>query len=679
MSVLNSGIPLRLLFGVVFSVLLIAGFYFGFDSTESYPDRNFVVGEPVPEGIVAVHDFSVPFSREELEEMAAEAEASVPVYLTRNAGIGQNSAEQIEALISLATDNAELARYFGQRVSSLYSTGIIDMDALRMVYTGDRVVVDNGSAESISELFTLAEAREGIRLDLERRGVLQEKIPVILDMIVPDLELDMESRNAAVLQSVADLPETKREFYTGEEILPPGGLFTQEISRYWSAMVLSPVENQGLVKHNIARTAMATLLILLGFVFVWRQQSSFSVPDLFLLFTIWGLTMGLTIILFRSGVAELSVFSFTMLGASLTSVFFDSRLRNRTVNNAWFLAAVFAALFALVSPRPMAAFFMAFVPSCMVSSAIKDLDERATTVAMLLGIVSSIVVYSLLATAGSQGSMPFNSVVWIALISFPVAITGTVKVISHPFELLFRVATARTYERLGNDNHPLRVLLSNEAHGTYKHSILVGELAASAAKELGADENLARLGGVFHDIGKLVNPEMFIENIINPDENNPHSLMPPAESARIIINHVSNGVELAKKYHLPGDIRDIIEQHHGDTTTRFFLDKARRETPPGVELDESIFHYKGPKPQSVEAALVMLADSVSSGVRGLGNTATDQQKVEIVSRIIREKTDECQFDQCRLTVSMRTRAAHVFMDVISQNNYERVKNFPHGI
>jgi membrane-associated HD superfamily phosphohydrolase len=75
----------------------------------------------------------------------------------------------------------------------------------------------------------------------------------------------------------------------------------------------------------------------------------------------------------------------------------------------------------------------------------------------------------------------------------------------------------------------------------------------------------------------------------------------------------------------------------------------------------------------------MLADSVSSGVRGLGNTATDQQKVEIVSRIIREKTDECQFDQCRLTVSMRTRAAHVFMDVISQNNYERVKNFPHGI
>jgi len=676
--VLSGSVPFNLLSGVVFSVLLIAGFYFGFGSTESYPDRNFVIGEPVSQGIVASNDFSVPFGSEELEEMAAEAEASVPVYLTRNNRIGQDSAEQIETLISLVTENTELARYFGQRVSSLYSTGIVDIDALRLVYNGDRVVVDDGPVESISELFTLAEARDGIRLDLERRGVLQEKIPIILEMIVPDLEIDAESREAAVLQSVADIPLIKKEFYTGEEILPPGGLFTEEIGRYWSAMVLAPVENRGLVKHNIARTAMAALLILLGFVFVWRQQSSFSITDLFLLFTIWGLTMGLTIILFRSGVAELSVFSFTMLGASLTSVFFDSRLRNKTINNAWFLAAVFAALYALVSPRPMAAFFMSFIPSCLVSMAIKDLNEKATTVAMLLGIVSSVVVYGLLVIAGSQGSMPFNSVVWIALIGFPVGITGTVKVISHPFELLFRVATARTYERLGNDNHPLRVLLSREARGTYKHSVLVGELAAGAAQELGVDENLARLGGVFHDIGKLTNPEMFIENIINPDENNPHRLMPPAESARIIINHVSDGVELAEKYHLPGDIRDIIEQHHGDTTTRFFLEKAKRETPPGVELDESIFHYKGPKPQSVEAALVMLADSVSSAVRGLGNTATDQQKAEIVSRIIREKAEECQFDQCRLTASMRTRAAHVFMDVFSQNNYERVKNFPHG-
>ena len=680
MSFLDGRIPLKLLSAAVFSVLLIAGFYFGFDSRGALSDRNHIIGEPVTEGIIAVHDFTIPFSSGELQEMASEAEASIPIFLVRNEQVGLNSSEQIQSLIALATENNELARYFGQRVSSLYTTGIIDIEALRTTYDGSHAVTDNGSAENISELFTLAEARDGIRLDLQRRGVLHEKIPMILELIVPDLEIDHQGREAAVQEHIANLPVIKREFQTGEEILPPGGLFTEEISRFWDAMVLSPVGTHGIVEHNIAKTGIAVLLLLLGFLFMSKGQSSFffSISDVFLLFTIWGLTMGLTILLFRSGVRELSVFSFTMLGASLTSVFFDSRLRKKTMNYAWFLTAIFAAMFAIVSPHPMATFLMGFIPACIVSAAIKDLSDRGTSTALILGIISSIIVYWLLATAGSSGSMQFDSVVWIALVGLPVVIVGTVKVIGHPFEVLFHVATARTYERLGNDNHPLRELLRREARGTYSHSLLVGDLASSAAEELGVDEKLAKLGGVFHDIGKMVNPEMFIENVSNPDENNPHLFMSPAESAKIIIDHVCNGVELAGKHQFPADITDIIEQHHGDTSARFFLEKARREIPPGGELDEAIFHYYGPKPQTVEAALVMLADSVSSAVRGLGNTASYEEKAAVVSRIIQEKADEGQFDQCKLTGSMQTRAAHVFMDVLNQNDYERVKDYPYG-
>ncbi len=673
-------IPLNLLFGILFSVILIAGFYFGFNSRGALSDRNLVIGEPVAEGIIAVHNFNVSFSSTELEEMANEAEASIPIFLLRNEETGVNSSEQIQSLIFLATGNNELARYFGQRVSSLYTTGIIDIEALRMIYDGSHAVIESGSAENISELFTLAEARDGIRLDLERRGVLREKIPMILELIVPDLEIDHQSREAAVQQHIANLPEIKREFRTGEEILPPGGLFTEEISRYWNAMVLSPVGTQGIVEHNIAKTGLATLLLLLGFLFMWKGQRDFlfSISDIFLLFTIWGLSMGLTILLFRSRVQELSMLSFTMLGASLTSVFFDSRSRKKTMNFAWFLGAIFAAMFALISPHPMATFFMGFVPACIVSEVIKDLSDRGTSTALILGILSSIFVYWLLATAGGFGSMQFGIIAWITIIGLPIVIIGTVKVISHPFELLFHVATARTYERLGNDNHPLRELLRREARGTYTHSLLVSDLASSAAAELGFDEKLAKLGGIFHDIGKMVKPEMFIENISNPDENNPHLFMSPAESAKVIIDHVYHGVELAGKHKLPVDIIDIIEQHHGDTSARFFLEKARREVPPGGEFDEAIFHYNGPKPQSAEAALVMLADSVSSAVKGLGNVSSYEQKAAVVFRIIQEKADEGQFDQCELTGSMRTRAAHVFMDVLSQSDYERVKDYPHG-
>lgn len=680
MKLTKAAMSLNFLSGALVLLLLITGFYFGFDSRGALSDRNLVIGEPVAEGIVAVHNFTIPFNQIELEEMATEAEASVPIFLVRNVLTGPGSSDQIQELIFLATGNNELAQYFGQRVSSLYITGIIDIEALRLIYSGSHAVIDNGSAENVSELFTLAEARDGIRLDLERRGVLREKIPMILELIVPDLEIDHQGREAAVQEHIANLPEIKREFITGEEILPPGGLFTKEISHYWDAMVLSPAGAHGVVEHNIAKAGLAVFLLLIAFLYMWKEQHffSFSVSDIFLLFSIWGISMGLTILLFRSGVRELSLFSFTMLGASLTSVFFDGRSRKKSMNYAWFLAAIFSVMFALVSPYPMSTFFMGFIPACIVSLVIKDLSDRGTSSALVLGILSSMVVYWLLAMAGSSGSMQFTSVVWIALIGLPVVIIGTVKVISHPFELLFHVATARTYERLGNDNHPLRDQLRREARGTYSHSLLVGELASAAAEELGADEKLAKLGGVFHDIGKTVNPEMFIENISNPDENNPHRFLSPAESAKVIIDHVSNGLELAWKFKLPVDISNIIEQHHGDTSARYFLEKARRELPPGGELDESIFHYTGPRPQSVEAALVMLADSVSSAVKGLGSAASYENKAAVISRIIQEKADEGQFDQCELTGSMRTRAAHVFMDVLSQIDYERVKNYPHG-
>ncbi len=680
MSFLKKRISLNLLAGIIFSLILIAGFYFGFDSRGALSDRNHIIGEPVAEGIVAVHDFSLPFTVDELQEEADEIEASSPVYLRWTEQTGLNSAEQIRELILLSTENEVLALYFAQRVSSLYATGIIDIQALRTTYNGSHAIADGGPVVNISELFTLAEARDGIRLDLERRGVPHEEIPQILALIVPDLEIDSEAREAAVQELTANLPSIKRDFVTGEEILPPGGLFTEEISLSWDAMVLSPVSSQGVIEHNIAKTALAALLLIIGLLFVWREHNYLflSLSDVSLLFTIWALSMGLTIILFHSGVRELSVFSFSMLGASLTSVFFDSRSRMKTMNYSWFFAGIFSSIFALVSPHPVASFMIGFIPACFVSSAIRDLSDRHTSNSIILGISFSIFVYWLLAAAGSSGSMHFSSAIWLALVALPVVIVGIVKVISHPLELIFHVATARTYERLSNDNHPLRDLLRREARGTYAHSLVVGELASAAAEELGADATLANLGGVFHDIGKLNKPEMFIENISNPDENNPHLHMSPSESAKIIIDHVSNGVELAEKHMLPADICDIIKQHHGDTSARFFLEKARKEVPPGGEFDEASYHYNGPKPRSVEAALVLLADSVSSAVKGLGSSSSYEEKSAVVFRIIKEKSEEGQFDECNLTGSMRTRAAHVFMDVLSQNDYERVKNYPHG-
>ncbi len=666
--------------GVFFTILLLLGFYLGFDSRGALSDRTYIIGEPVPEGIIAVHDFSVFYNTSELEENANEIESSIPIYLISDEQIALNSSEEIEHLIFQATGNSDLARYFGQRVEVLYGTGIIDIQALRDVYHGTHAITNNEFSENISELFTLDEARDGIRLDMERRGVLQEKIPVILELMIPNLVIDNVSRDSVVQEAIDDLPQIKKEFSTGELILPPGGLFTHEMSRYWDAMIMSPLGTSGVVEHNIAKTGLAAILLSLAFVFLYKEQrvSTLSYSDLLLLFTIWGLALGLTILLFRSGVRELVIFSFTMLGAGLTSVFFDSRTRDQTISYAWFLSAIFAAIFALVSPHPMATFLMGFIPSCFVSILIRDLTDKGTSNALMAGIFSSILVYWLLATAGNSGTMLFDSLGWTTLIGFPILIIGTIMILRHPLELLFRVATARTYEKLSNENHPLRVLLKKEALGTYNHSVIVSDLAASAADELGLDVRLAKLGGIFHDVGKIKNPGLFIENIISPEKNNPHNNMLPERSVEIIINHVSDGVKLAKEYHLPADIRGIIQQHHGDTSVRFFLEKARKANTTGQELDESVFYYNQPKPQSVEAALVMLADSVSSAVKGLDKTNSTESKENIVFRIVREKAEEGQFDQCKLTGAMRTRAAQGFVKYLTRDSGGRVKNFPHG-
>ena len=662
-------------------IVLLAGFYFGFDSRGALSDRNLVIGEPVPEGIIAVHDFAVPYNQSERDAMALEAVETVPVFLRRNPLVSEEVSGEIRSLILAATDRENVADYFRDRAASFYATGMVDLQELRSSYGGSRAVVEGKPEENVSELYTVSEAREAMRLDLQQRGIPEEKIPQVIALIVPDLVIDEAARDSASVTVVEALPEHMRTFLTGDEILPPGGLYTSEISRYWDAMVVSPAGHQGLVQHKAAKTCLAAVLLFLAFLYIWRASGSLSASSfshVLLLFSSWGLSLLLTLLFVKSGVAELSYFTFTMLGAGMTAVFFDSRSKDFAVPFSWLLAAIFSSIFAMHSPHPMTTFFISFIPSCFVAFLIGDLSDRAIFQALSAGIVSSVLVFWVLSVAGSSGSREFTPVIWLVLMGLPLVVTGMIRVLVHPMELLFGMSTPLTYQRLQSDGHPLRMELSARAPGTYAHSTLVAEMAGRAAEALGADAGLARLGGMFHDIGKLKDPGIFIENMTNPDRNSPHNKMAPADSAKAIISHVEDGVRLAEKHHLPSDIRDIIREHHGDSPVRYFLEKAKRELPPGAVLDESVFHYKSSVPQSIEAALVMLADSISSAITGLGSGASEDDRTLTVTRILRESEESGQFDDCCFSPSERHRAVSIFLDVIGAKNYERVKNFPHG-
>jgi len=236
------------------------------------------------------------------------------------------------------------------------------------------------------------------------------------------------------------------------------------------------------------------------------------------------------------------------------------------------------------------------------------------------------------------------------------------------FEGIFNMITPLKLLELADPNHPLLKRLLMEAPGTYHHSLMVGNLAEVAAREIGGNALLARVGAYFHDVGKLKRPNFFKENQMS---ENPHDRITPNLSTLVITSHTKDGEQLALKYKLPRAIRDIIVQHHGTTLVAYFYHKAKQGEK-GVEVKESNFRYEGPKPQSKEAAVVLLADSVEAAVRSLPDKT--KGKIEgLIRKIIKDKLDDGQLDNCDLTLNDMNEIANAFMTVLSGFFHERTE------
>ncbi|WP_350342487.1 HDIG domain-containing metalloprotein [Proteinivorax tanatarense] len=237
------------------------------------------------------------------------------------------------------------------------------------------------------------------------------------------------------------------------------------------------------------------------------------------------------------------------------------------------------------------------------------------------------------------------------------------------FENIFGITTSIRLLELSNPNNGALKRLLVEAPGTYHHSIVVGNLAEAAANEVGADSLLARVGSYYHDIGKVNRPFAFIENQLG--KKNPHDNYDPKYSAKIILQHVTDGEEMAKKYKLPPAITDLISQHHGTTKISYFYHKAKNID---ENIKEELFKYNGPKPQTKEAAIIMLADSVEAAVRAIKEHDKDKIK-DVVKKVIAAKLEEGQLDECNMTFKELAMIENKFVDVLQGFFHKRI-NYP---
>ncbi|MGE7927390.1 HD family phosphohydrolase [Lysinibacillus xylanilyticus] len=262
----------------------------------------------------------------------------------------------------------------------------------------------------------------------------------------------------------------------------------------------------------------------------------------------------------------------------------------------------------------------------------------------VIGLVNiSFIAFYLLMTQSTYGLSELMYYFIAAMIS--ALLSGALTMGLLPFfESAFSVLSSLRLIELSNPNHPLLKKLLMEAPGTYHHSVMVANLAEAACEEIGADGLLARVGCYYHDIGKTKRPAFFIENQMSGI--NPHDSLPPEKSAEIIIAHTTDGAEMLKRYKMPQEIIDIALQHHGSSLLKFFYFKAKEE---GKCLDDTKYRYPGPKPQTKEAAIISVADSVEAAVRSMKEPNAEKIQ-KLVRAIIDDRVQDNQFDECDISI-----------------------------
>ena len=240
-------------------------------------------------------------------------------------------------------------------------------------------------------------------------------------------------------------------------------------------------------------------------------------------------------------------------------------------------------------------------------------------------------------------------------------INGFLLLIAYPlifiFEKIFRLVSDVTLMELSDTNHPLLRRMSEEAPGSFQHSMQVANLAEEVIVKIGGNAMLVRTGALYHDVGKIINSQYFIENQVAGQ--NPHENLTRVESAEIIINHVNEGVILARKYKLPEIIFDFIKTHHGKSIAKYFYLKYKEENP-GIEVDVSKFHYPGPNPSSRETAVVMLADVIEATTRSLPEKNEDSVK-KVINQIIDQKLQDHELDDTALTFKEISDIKEIFL------------------
>jgi putative nucleotidyltransferase with HDIG domain len=336
------------------------------------------------------------------------------------------------------------------------------------------------------------------------------------------------------------------------------------------------------------------------------------------------------------------------------------------------ITALMAALFCgLLAPTGVLISIYAVISSTAAIYGIGRYRERqsVTVAGLLISLVNALTAVAIIAYA--QQPLTLKTILFTMACGILGGLLTTIFTAGGlPInESLFGILTDVKLLELSNADLPVLGQLALRAPGTNQHSHAVGQLAEDACRAVGANPLLARIGALYHDIGKTAAPDMFVEN--QQGGHNPHDRLKPTQSARIITSHVTYGLKLAKEIGLPRQISDFIPQHHGTRTLHFFLRKAQAQAAEGEEVNEAEFRYPGPKPQFKESAIMMIADSCEAAARSLSHPNPENIRA-IVNKIVDAIISDGQLDECNLSLKELTNIREAIITSLTAIYHARI-------
>lgn len=658
----------KLVLGLFFFIVLTAMIFFS-----SLPQKYDVkVGEILQESIVARKDAVNTIATNKLQQAAADA---VPKKYTLNHTITFEVKNQVADILSYVKEVRARDYLQDKEKIDLLAEKISD-DISEESYTQLVTMSDT----SLKELETITKAiietvmEEGVKEDSIERAktyIIEEfrslKLPQEFKSVGEEIALLTINPNM-----VYDREATERQQQEAMEAITPVKVFPNQVL-IEKGTIITPEHKEMLKELGLlARDKHADISMLTGILCI----SGFLVG-----------TLAFAVYYFHRDIYNNNLYLALLVLVILSTLIIS--LGVKTISNYLVpLAAGSMLISILINPQ------IAVFSSIMMSVAIGIMlgnDFQFTLVALsgaiigifctakvsqrsdltkaggIIGIANSLLITGLLLLNNGTPLEMLKVSPW-GMINGILSSVLTIGML--PFlENAFGITSAVKLLELSNPNQPLLRKLMLDAPGTYHHCIIVGNLAEAGAEAVGADSLLARVGANYHDIGKLKRPYFFIENQLTSD--NPHDKLSPTLSALIITSHVKDGLETAQEYRLPASITGFIAQHHGTTLLSFFYNKAL-ESGDEKKTDEASFRYEGPRPQTREVAIVMLADCAEAAVRSMPRPTPG--KIEgLIRQIIKDKLSDGQLDECDLTLKDLDKIAAAFSRVLTGIFHTRIE------